>query len=349
MLPPLTASRPTSEPAASSPTRIATIGPFAPFTGRKLPRPPRTPASARRSTPFCSMPCGGKGLPSHPTPKSGRSSAACTLDLVGLPPTPRDVAAFLADTAPDAYERLVDRLLASPHYGERWGRHWLDVAGYADSEGYDEQDRVRPEAFRFRDYVIRSFNADKPFDQFVIEQLAGDELVPPAVQEPLPVGDRKARGHRLFADGGGRNGHRRRCPPRRQQPGRLRHDQDRLDVAVGPLGRLCSVPRSPLRPDPAGRLLPHAGRVRAGSQLEELARPRTAPRLALHRCRPRPRRRRQCRGQQGGHRLRREATQVHRPRTRQGAGEVRAAAGQTAQGGLRHARRPNARPNRNRC
>jgi hypothetical protein len=101
-----------------------------------------------------------------------------SLDLVGLPPHPNDVANFLADTSSDAYGRLVDRLLASPHYGERWGRHWLDIAGYADSEGYDEQDRTRPEAFRFRDYVVRAFNANKPLDQFVIEQLAGDELVP---------------------------------------------------------------------------------------------------------------------------------------------------------------------------
>ena len=101
-----------------------------------------------------------------------------SLDLVGLPPTPAEVDAFVADKAPDAYERLVDRLLASAHYGERWGRHWLDVAGYADSEGYDEQDRSRPEAYRYRDYVVNAFNKNTPFDQFVIEQLAGDELVP---------------------------------------------------------------------------------------------------------------------------------------------------------------------------
>ncbi len=101
-----------------------------------------------------------------------------SFDLLGLPPTPDDLDRFLADTAPDAYERLLDRLLASPHYGERWGRHWLDVAGYADSDGYTNEDRVRPYAYKYRDYVIRSFNADKPFDQFVVEQLAGDELVP---------------------------------------------------------------------------------------------------------------------------------------------------------------------------
>lgn len=97
-------------------------------------------------------------------------------DLTGLPPRPADVDAFLSDSAPDAYERLIDRLLESPHYGERWGRHWLDVAGYADSDGYSDADPPRPYAYKFRDYVVRAFNADKPFDQFVIEQLAGDEM-----------------------------------------------------------------------------------------------------------------------------------------------------------------------------
>jgi mono/diheme cytochrome c family protein len=101
-----------------------------------------------------------------------------TFDLTGLPPTPEEVARFLADHSTDAYEKLLDRLLASPHYGERWGRHWLDVAGYADSEGYATADTVRNYSYKYRDYVIRSFNADKPFDQFIQEQLAGDELVP---------------------------------------------------------------------------------------------------------------------------------------------------------------------------
>ena len=109
-----------------------------------------------------------------------------SLDLLGLPPAPAEVEAFLADTSPDPYERLVDRMLASPHYGERWGRHWLDVAGYADSEGFDDQDVPRSEAFHFRDYVIRAFNANKPFDQFVAEQLAGDELLPPQKGDLTP-------------------------------------------------------------------------------------------------------------------------------------------------------------------
>jgi len=96
-------------------------------------------------------------------------------NLTGLPPTPEEIAAFENDSAPDAFERLVDRLLASPHYGEAWGQHWLDVVRYSESEGF-EYDRHRPGAWRFRDYAIRSFNADKPFDQFLAEQIAGDEL-----------------------------------------------------------------------------------------------------------------------------------------------------------------------------
>ncbi len=100
-------------------------------------------------------------------------------DLTGLPPTPRDIVTFLADTSEKAYENMLDRLLASPHYGERWARHWLDVAGYADSDGNGNQDTVRPYAYKYRDWVIRALNADLPLDQFIIEQLAGDELVPP--------------------------------------------------------------------------------------------------------------------------------------------------------------------------
>lgn len=98
-----------------------------------------------------------------------------TFDLIGLPPTPNEIAAFLADESPDAFSRIVDRLLASPQYGERWGRHWLDVARYADSNGFDEN-IAHGNAWRYRDYVVTSFNEDKPFDQFVIEQLAGDLL-----------------------------------------------------------------------------------------------------------------------------------------------------------------------------
>jgi hypothetical protein len=100
-----------------------------------------------------------------------------TFDLLGLPPTPEEVDAFVADPSPAAYEALVDRLLASPHYGERWGRHWLDVARFAESHGF-EYDRLRDNAWRYRDYVIRSLNADKPYDLFVREQVAGDAIEP---------------------------------------------------------------------------------------------------------------------------------------------------------------------------
>jgi mono/diheme cytochrome c family protein len=109
-----------------------------------------------------------------------------TFDLHGLPPTPEEVEAFAKDTAPDAFERLIDRLLASPRYGERWGRHWLDVAGYADSEGYTQTDSERAYAYKYRDYVIRSLNADKPFDQFIQEQVAGDEMLRPPYRDLAP-------------------------------------------------------------------------------------------------------------------------------------------------------------------
>jgi cytochrome c553 len=99
------------------------------------------------------------------------------LDVIGLPPTPEQVEAFVNDKSPDAWTKVVDALLASPHYGERWGRHWLDLVRYAESHGY-EQDYDRPNAWHYRDFVIRAFNADQPFDEFVRWQIAGDELAP---------------------------------------------------------------------------------------------------------------------------------------------------------------------------
>jgi hypothetical protein len=100
-----------------------------------------------------------------------------TLDLLGLPPTPAEIDAFVQDQAPDAWDRLVERLLASPQYGVRWARHWLDLARYGESDGF-EHDAVRPNSWRYRDYVIDSFNDDKPYDRFLQEQIAGDELWP---------------------------------------------------------------------------------------------------------------------------------------------------------------------------
>lgn len=110
-----------------------------------------------------------------------------TLDLTGLPPSPQEIAAFLADTSSNAYERLVDRLLASPQYGVRWGRHWLDLARWAETEGY-EANELRPAAWRYRDYVIESFNQDKPYDEFLRQQIAGDEMIPYSDENLIATG-----------------------------------------------------------------------------------------------------------------------------------------------------------------
>ena len=115
------------------------------------------------------------------SPEASRRTLAIRVayDLTGLPPSREALEAFIKDDQPDAYTRWVNKLLESPHYGERWGRHWLDTAGYADSEGFTNADQPRQWAYHYRDYVIRSMNADKPIDQFIVEQLAGDELVSP--------------------------------------------------------------------------------------------------------------------------------------------------------------------------
>jgi hypothetical protein len=121
----------------------------------------------------------GKGLTLAPDADRAVLLRRLYFDLIGLPPSLEEADAFLADTRPDAYERLVERLLSSPHYGERWGRHWLDAAGYSDSVGGDNdpgQLFQREGMWRYRDYVVRSLNEDKPFDRFLTEQLAGDEL-----------------------------------------------------------------------------------------------------------------------------------------------------------------------------
>ncbi|MCC6588018.1 MAG: PSD1 domain-containing protein [Bryobacterales bacterium] len=109
------------------------------------------------------------------------------LDLIGLPPTPEETKAFLADTTKDAWPRLIERLLASPHYGERQARYWLDLVRYADSGGY-EYDNDRPQAWRYRDWVVRAFNNDMPYDRFVLEQLAGDELDQPTADSMIATG-----------------------------------------------------------------------------------------------------------------------------------------------------------------
>ena len=125
----------------------------------------------------------------EPSPQAHRHTLfrRLSLDLVGLPPTPREVADFIADESPDAYERAVDRLLKSPHYGEKWGMQWLDLARYADSDGY-EKDLVRPHAWRYRHWVINAFNDDMPFDQFTREQIAGDLLENATTEQKVATG-----------------------------------------------------------------------------------------------------------------------------------------------------------------
>ncbi|QDT26337.1 Planctomycete cytochrome C [Gimesia panareensis] len=118
-----------------------------------------------------------QGLTFAPTADKRTLMRRLSIDLTGLPPTPQEIDSFLNNHDPKAYEQLVERLLASPRYGERWARHWLDVVGYADSEGAQNEDKLRPHMYRYRDYVIRSLNQDKPYSRFLLEQIAGDELV----------------------------------------------------------------------------------------------------------------------------------------------------------------------------
>lgn len=117
----------------------------------------------------------GKGIQPNPIATPRERIRRAYFDLIGLPPTPEQILAFERDPSPDAWERLIDQLLMLPQYGERWGRHWLDVVRFAQSNGY-ERDGEKPEAWRYRDYVVKAFNEDKPYDQFIREQIAGDEL-----------------------------------------------------------------------------------------------------------------------------------------------------------------------------
>ena len=128
-----------------------------------------------------------KGI--RPNPRADKITLLrrATIDLTGLPATPDETQAFLADQSPAAFATVVDRLLASPHYGERWGREWLDLARYADTNGF-KADEIRPNIWRYRDYVINAFNQDKPYDRFIREQIAGDELYPASVEAHVATG-----------------------------------------------------------------------------------------------------------------------------------------------------------------
>jgi hypothetical protein len=141
---------------------------------------PRVKGAGAHANPIDSFIAAGhevRGLAANPEAPRRVRVRRLFLDLIGLPPSPEEAAAFEADRRPDAYERLVEQLLASPHYGERWGRHWLDVARWAESEGY-ESNHLRRYAWRYRDWVVASFNADRPFASFVRAQVAGDEMAP---------------------------------------------------------------------------------------------------------------------------------------------------------------------------
>jgi hypothetical protein len=128
-----------------------------------------------------------KGISQNPRADKVTLLRRASLDLIGLPPTPEETAAFLADQSPEAFAKVVDRLLASPHYGERWGRQWLDVARYADTNGF-KADEINPNIWRYRDYVIQAFNQDKPYDRFIREQIAGDELYPDSIDAHIATG-----------------------------------------------------------------------------------------------------------------------------------------------------------------
>ena len=186
--------------------------------------------------------------PSPPASKRALIRRA-TIDLWGIPPTAEEVEAFEADNSPDAFERLVDRLLASPRYGERWGRHWLDVARYADTKGYVfTQDRRYPYAYTYRDYVIAAFNADLAYDRFIV---AADRRRPAPTE--ARTGGRSGRDG--VPDG-------RPAVPAGPERDHRRPDRRGLPRVARPDGHLCPLPRPQVRPDPDGRLLLALRRLR---------------------------------------------------------------------------------------
>jgi mono/diheme cytochrome c family protein len=157
---------------------------------RPLERPPLPPAAAPAMNPidaFIDAGLAARGLPRSPEADKATLLRRATYGVTGLPPTEQEMREFLADESPAAWEKAVDRLLASPRYGEHWGRHWLDLVRYAETNSF-ERDGAKPHVWRYRDYVIRSFNDDKPYDRFVLEQLAGDELPEPDADSLIATG-----------------------------------------------------------------------------------------------------------------------------------------------------------------
>ncbi len=149
--------------------------------------PPEAPAGTNPLDAFVRAGLHGKGLPLPAAADRRTLLRRATYGVTGLPPTEQEMREFLADESPDAWEQAVDRLLASPHHGEHWARHWLDLVRYADTNSF-ERDGDKPHAWRYRDYVIRAFNDDKPYDRFVFEQLAGDEAAAPAADNLIATG-----------------------------------------------------------------------------------------------------------------------------------------------------------------
>jgi mono/diheme cytochrome c family protein len=155
---------------------------------RPLERPPLPPAAAANPVDaFIDSGLAARGLARSPEADKATLLRRATYSVTGLPPTEREMQDYLADESPAAWEKVVDRLLASPHYGEHWGRHWLDLVRYAETNSF-ERDGAKPHVWRYRDYVIRSFNDDKPYDRFVLEQLAGDELPEPSADALIATG-----------------------------------------------------------------------------------------------------------------------------------------------------------------
>jgi hypothetical protein len=171
------------EPIAAAPITAAPPAAASEFWAFQPLKEPSVPAYADGATAIDALvhrPLAERGLDFSPAADRRTLLRRASFDLTGLPPTPQELETFLSDERPDAYQRLVDRLLASPHFGERWGRHWLDAAGYSDITGGDNDAGIikfSEGKWKYRDYVVRALNADKPFEQFIIEQLAGDELV----------------------------------------------------------------------------------------------------------------------------------------------------------------------------
>ena len=165
----------------------ASRGPDKPASSHWAFQPIRRPAAASGIDTMIRATLQARGLAPSPEADKITLLRRLSFDLTGLPPGPSEVDAFLGDSRPDAYERVVDRLLASPHYGEKWARHWLDLARYADSDGY-EKDLFRPGAWRWRHWVIEALNRDMPFDQFTIEQIAGDLLPGATADQKVATG-----------------------------------------------------------------------------------------------------------------------------------------------------------------